>query len=208
MSNTEKTAPQSAADLVSLMNRKAPELLDLLTADDETAFEQAFTTFLDAAIRKLETNKKLFKKLDEEGLSAVFSAELGAPGMNITQETHSNGHVDLTISVGLGPIKRIKLAEAKIYNGPKYHIDGITQLLHRYTTGRELSGLLLNYVRKKNIKAIKEKLIQSIDDSKPEQLIGTCQEHPLKWSFDSTHGHSSGEEHKVSHIGINLYIEE
>lgn len=97
-----------------------------------------------------------------------------------------------------------KLAEAKIYAGPRYHIKGVGQLIGRYTTGREGRGLLISYVRKKDIKGIVEKLRAAMDAELPEKQIGPCEDHTLKWSLKTSHKHSSGEVVPVDHIGCNL----
>src|SRR5687768_1201317 len=87
----------SVFDLVERIKRKAPAYLDLLTAETDAEFEVAFDAVLGKAVVRLEENKKNFEPLDEEGLSAVLAAALTIPGMTVTQETNSNGHVDLTI---------------------------------------------------------------------------------------------------------------
>jgi hypothetical protein len=198
--------PNSAAELFDRIQRKAPAYLDLLTAETDEEFEAAFTAILDGAVRHMEKNKKNFQELNEEGLSAVLAGVLTIPGLTVTQETNSNGHVDLTIEADHCSPARIKLGEAKIYSSPSYHIKGIGQLLGRYTTGRETLGLLINYVRKPDIKAIVAKLKAEMDKELPEKQIGPCEEYPLKWSLLTKHKHSSGEVVSVGHIGFNLYL--
>jgi hypothetical protein len=197
----------SALVLVELIKRRASQYLDLLTADTEDDFEAAFNAILEKAVYHLEKNKKNLEKLDEEGLSCVIAGALMIPGLDVTQETNSNGHVDLTIeAVYCIPIRR-RLAEAKIYNGPQYHFQGLTQLLKRYTTGREGSGLILVYFRKKDIASLVRKLRDVMDTELPLQQKGATSEHVLKWSFLSTHTHSCGDDIQVGHIGCNLCIE-
>jgi hypothetical protein len=70
---------------------------------------------------------------------------------------------------------------------------------------KEDSGYILNYVRKKNIAALVKKLRKEMDDKLPFQQSGTCTDHKLKWSFSSLHDHSSGEQVKVLHIGLNVF---
>ena len=84
-------------------------------------------------------------------------------------------------------------------------MKGVAQLLGRYTTGRESSGLLLNYVRKPDIKSIIERLKTAMDSKLPENQSGPCEAHPLQWSLLTKHKHSSGELVFVAHIGCNLY---
>jgi len=154
----------------------------------------------------LEKNKKLLAKLAEEGLSAVLAGSLTMPGLIVTQETNSNGHVDLTIEADHCSPARVKLGEAKIYAGPSYHMKGVKQLLGRYTTGREAAGLLLNYVRKPDIKDITARLRTAMETQLPASQTGPCLDHILKWSFITRHKHTSGEELPICHVGCNLYI--
>src|SRR5439155_24827751 len=121
----------------------------LLNAETDEQFERAFEALLEKAVAHLEKNKVNFSQLDEVGLSGVLAAGLSTPGLSVSQETHSNGHVDLTIEADHCTPARRKLGEAKIYDGPAYHVGGLEQLLGRYTTGREGRGLLVAYFRKK-----------------------------------------------------------
>ena len=124
-------AKGSAEDLIERLKRKAPEYLDLLTAETDEEFEKAFTAVLGKAVTHLEKNKKKFSGLDEEGLSGILAGSLTIPGLTVTQETNSNGHVDLTIEADHCTPARVKLGEAKIYRSPGYHIKGIGQLIGR-----------------------------------------------------------------------------
>lgn len=189
-----------------LIQRKAPEYFNLLTAATEEEFENAFTALLQEAVAHLERNKANFNGLKEVALTAVVVAFLNIPGLKVTQEEHSNGHVDITIEAEHCVPARRKLGEAKIYAGPSYHEKGLEQLIGRYSTGREIRGVLLNYVRKADIAELIKHLRQSLDKSLPQKQKGPTQDHKLKWSFSSVHDHSSGEDLAVDHIGCNLYV--
>lgn len=128
--------------------------------------------------------------------------------MTITQETNSNGHVDLTIEADHCMPARIKLGEAKIYDGQNYHIQGLGQLIGRYMTGREGRGLLIEYVRKPDIKSKMAKIRIHMDDKLPLNQSGPSQDHVIKWAFLTEHRHSSGEDVQVGHVGCDLYLEE
>lgn len=200
--------PSNAYALVERIRQKEPEFLDLISADSDEAFETAFDVLLEKALQGLERNKKNFRTLNEEGLSAALVLALTIPGLTITQETHSNGHVDLTIEADHCMPARIKLGEAKIYDGPNYHIAGLEQLIGRYMTGREGRGLLIEYVKKPNIKAKMNSIRIRMDDRLPLNQSGPSKDHVLKWSFLTEHKHSSGENVQVGHVGCNLYFEE
>jgi hypothetical protein len=192
--------------LIELMKTKVPEYLELFTARTDEEFAAAFDVLLDKSVRDLERNKVNFKKLNEEGLSAALAHRLTMPGVAVTQETNSNGHVDITIQVYLCNPQRTKLCEAKIYDGPSYHIGGLGQLLDRYSTGRESRLLIITYVKKKNINGLIQKLRGQLDRDRPLRQKGATRDHAMKWSFVTTHVHGSGDELEVGHIGCNLHI--
>jgi hypothetical protein len=186
--------------------KKSPELLDLFTAETEQEFEVAFDKWLERAIIGLETNKLNFQEMKEVGLTGALALALNMPGIDVHQEPNSNGHVDLLIEVWLGVRTWRKLGEAKVYDGPDYHIEGLKQLLGRYTTGRETRGVLIEYVTKANIAALMKKVRDRMDELLPESQTGACADHSLKWSFLSKHNHSCGENLEVGHIGCNLFV--
>ncbi|GIK35877.1 MAG: hypothetical protein AMXMBFR45_01710 [Gammaproteobacteria bacterium] len=196
----------SVLALVEAIKRKAPAFLDLITATTSAEFETAFNSILERAVVQLESNKKNLEKLDEEGLSAVFAMALTIPGLTVSQETNSNGHVDLTIEATYCFPMRKKLGEAKIYDGPVYHEKGLQQLVTRYSTGRECRGLMIVYVRKANIADLVVKLRKHMDSKLPLLQQGATQDYTLKWSFLSTHKHSCGDDLQVSHILCNLHV--
>jgi len=195
----------SIFELIEQIKKKAPEYLDLLTAKTDEEFETAFDAVLDKAVRHLEKNSKNFKKLNEVGLSGALAGSLSIPGLTVTQEAHSNGHVDLIIEADHCIPNRTKLAEAKIYGGPEYHISGMSQLLDRYSTGSEGRGLLISFVRQQDIKSLIANLRKKMDKELPLQQTKPTQNHKLKWSFLSMHTHSSGEELELGHVGCNLF---
>jgi hypothetical protein len=205
MNNLEEK--DTALALVEMLKRKAPEYLDLFTAQTDADFEKAFDVLLERSVAGLEVNKNNFVELDEEALSAILALALSTPGLSVTQETQSNGHVDITITADHCVPLRKKLGEAKIWDGPEYHIKGIKQLLDRYTTGREGRGLVITYVKKRNIKGLFTNLRKTMNEKRPCKQTADTIDHILKWSFISTHAHSCGETLEVGHIGCNLYAE-
>lgn len=192
-------------DFLELMKKASPDFVKLATASTPAEFENAFLPYLEQAIIDLETNKKLFDSLLEDGLSSIICIALNKTGLHCTREQNSNGHVDLTITSKHSTPEFKKLGEAKIYRGPEYHIDGVGQLLQRYTTGRETCGVVLSYVKKENVKQLVEKLRQVMDKKLPYKQTGPCTDSPLKWSFLSNHEHSSGENLDLRHVGCNLF---
>lgn len=199
---------ESLYNLIEIIKRKAPEFIDLMAAKTDDEFESAFDALLFKAVHHLEQNKKNYMDLEEEGLTGVLAAFLSIPCLRVTQEQNSNGHVDIIIEAEHCNPPKIKLGEAKIYHGPEYHISGLKQLLERYTTGRETRGMVLAYIKKKNISDLMGKIREKMNKELPQLQKGAVIDHLIKWAFISTHEHSCGDHLQVSHIGFNLYIDD
>jgi hypothetical protein len=201
------TSDNTLLGLFDLIKLKAPELIDLYCAETDQHFDDALESLVERGVMRLEANSKNFAGLDETGLSGVFAASIEMPGLTVTQEAHSNGHVDIIIQADHCSPARKRLCEAKIYDGPEYHISGLKQLLERYTTGREGRGIVLSYVRKKGISGFVTSIRERMDDKLPCGQTGNTKDHPLKWSFKSSHNHSCGDVLDVCHVSCNLYFE-
>jgi hypothetical protein len=196
----------SAAAFFERMRQKTPELLALLSAETDEEFDSALNPVLEKAVRHLEENKKNFTKLKEEGLTAALAGNIRILNLiQVEQETNSNGHVDLIIKSIACRQEKVRLGEAKIYDGFEYHISGLEQLIDRYSTGRDPSGILIEYIRKANIKKLVNDLRNRMDKELPLQQTDKSAEHKIKWSFITYHKHSSGEDLKVQHICCNLF---
>jgi len=196
----------SLYELTDQIREFSPEHLDVFASLTDDQFELTFDALLGKALDGMEKNKKNHQSLKEPGLSGVFALAMTVPGLAVTQEENSNGHADLTFQVYRAGIARRILGEAKIHDGPKYHIDGIKQLLG-YMTGRELRGLMVVYMRKPGGSMLMKNVRDTMDTDKPENQQGPTTSHPLKWAFDSNHLHSCGENIRVSHVACNLYVE-
>lgn len=197
----------SAAGLITEIRKKAPEYIDLLTAKTDDDFDKAFDAVLGPVIARMEENKVNFASLDEVGLTAVLCTGLSVPGVTASAEKHSNGHVDLTIEANHCVPVRKKLGEAKIWNGYEYHVSGLAQLIERYSTGRETSGLLIIYFQKHSgIDMLIRRLREEMDDKLPCRQQGEAVDHVHKWSFRSSHSHDSGIALQISHVGCNMYV--
>lgn len=62
-------------------------------------------------------------------------------------------------------------------------------------------------MRKANGSVLMNKVRYTMDADKPEDQQGETTSHPLKWAFDSTHLHSSGDMMRISHVACNLYVD-
>ncbi len=182
-----------------------PELRRLFTASTPQDFDAFLDLHFERCIQRMEAEAHHLADDHEEKLSAFLAAALSIPGLSVVREGYSNGHVDLTIKSEslLNPEQR--LAEAKIYNGPAYHAQAIDQLLARYSTGRQPTGYVVEYVKKPGIANIVTRLRKQADDDLPVGQSGSTTDHAMKWAYVSQHLHSSEELVRVIHVNINLH---
>jgi len=188
-----------------LRSRISDEYLKLLCSESDSEFDQVLEGILERAIDYLERNANFLNGLNEDTITAFLIAYLNMPGLRATQQEHTNGHVDLTIEAEHTPPLRRRLGEAKIYAGPEYHRKGLEQLVNRYQTGREGTGILVEYVQKPNIKGLTDKMKEYMDTNKPCAQNGISQDHRIHWAFVTHHLHTSGELVRVVHLSCNLY---
>ena len=199
----DKVKPEDT--LATLVSALPVASRDLITAKTKVEFDLAFAAIVVESVQRLERDSKNLSVLSEDGLSTVFVGFVnGTRALIATREEFSNGHVDMTFRAPLSRPSREVLGEAKIFNYYQWHEEGLLQLITRYSTGREDRGLLLVYVKMKNIRKHMESLQTELNRLLPCDQTKPCEGHSTRWSFITTHKHSSGEELEVWHLGCNL----
>lgn len=197
----------NAYEYFDLINRISPITRKIISAQTEEEFDDVFDDWLVQAIDQLERDKAHYHQMSEDGISGALANALRTGEILVTREENSNGHVDLTIKRLCALPPMTKLGEAKIWKGKKYHIEGLDQLINRYSTGRGCRGFVISYVKKRNIKNKFNNLRDYINQTKPHDFEGQCKDHKIKWSFLSSHKHTSGDVIDICHLGCNLYVD-
>ena len=182
-----------------------PALRMLFEAKTAGDFDKFLDRHLEECVQRMEAEAHHLTDDSEEKLSAFLAAAISMPGLAVVREGYSNGRVDLTIKSESIQSPERRLAEAKIYGGPKYHAQAIEQLISRYSTGRQSRGYVIEYVKNPGIAEIVLKLRDRADIELPVQQQGGTQDHQMKWAYSSNHRHSSHEIVKVVHVNINLH---
>lgn len=192
---------------------------------------QEFLEFLyddiDFAIDRLSRHRDKYSKgltinpkQGEDLINCTICDLLTARGWNAEHDTHVNGNADIVVSLKYEPYEWI--GEAKIRSGNTNLEKGMKQLLHRYSTGRNLQnfGGLVIYIDGTSI-SLKEILEDwqkfillpskdSLDDDgillpalSPVKKIEPCNENQL--IFYSIHKHpSTGLDYTVRHMIIDF----
>lgn len=184
-----------------------PEILaNVVRAKTNDEFDQAIENLFELAVDNLERNANFFANASEEAITCNLVSFLTTPGvLYVTQETYSNGHVDITIERLYNTPFFRRLGEAKIYDGAVYHVKGLDQLVRRYSTGREGSGFVIEYVKIPKISDVVVSIRKHMDSNKPCLQQGDSQDHKIRWAFVTNHQHSSGENFRVLHLSCNLH---
>lgn len=174
-----------------------------LLAESQEDFAIQVQEILEEVIDEIERGSRELSLLCENGLSSVLVIGINGRGVNAEREANSNGHVDITISSVSRRSNRI-LGEAKIYDGPVYHVTGMTQLLRRYATGRFQTGFVIEYVKREGIAQVVEAIRLHLDGALPLQQRGPSADHPIRWAFRTEHTHSSDDLYTILHFSCNL----
>jgi hypothetical protein len=182
-----------------------PELRRLFTESGADEFDAFLDLHFERCVQRMEAEAHHLASDGEEKLSAFLAAALSMPGLSVVREGYSNGRVDLTIKSEsfLSPEQR--LAEAKIYDGHAYHTQAIGQLISRYSTGRQPTGYVIEYIKKAGISTIVARLRKQADAEMPECQEGSTAAHAMNWAYVSRHRHSSEELLRIVHVNVNLH---
>jgi hypothetical protein len=182
-----------------------PGLRGVLESSETEAFDHYLERHIEQCVGDMEAEAHHLIEDSEEKLSAYLAAALRHPGLGVQRESYSNGRVDLTIWQDgvVGGQKR--LVEAKIYDGPVYHVEALEQLIRRYSTGRMRTGYVFEYVKKKGIATLVKRLRDHADKTKPLAQHGNTAAHAMRWAYESHHLHTSDELFRVVHVGVNLF---
>ncbi len=120
-----------------------PVLRKLFEARTAEEFDDFLDLHFEECVQRMEAEAHHLNGDCEEKLSAFLAATLSMPGLSVVREGYSNGRVDLTIKSESINTPQRRLAEAKIYSGPSYHVQAIAQLISRYSTGRQSRGYVV-----------------------------------------------------------------
>ena len=182
-----------------------PGLRGILESDDSEEFDGYLEKHIEQCVSAMEAEAHHLNRDSEEKLSAFLAASLRHPGLGVRRESYSNGRVDLTIWQEGVVGGQERLAEAKIYSGPAYHVAALKQLITRYSTGRMRSGYVFEYVKKQGIATLVKSLRVHADKNKPLDQHGDTSTHAMTWAYESQHMHSSDDLFRVVHVNVNLF---
>lgn len=195
----------ASPDALLTWAERYPELALLFDpSGSEEDHDNALERLIDGAVRWLEDNANDLKGSSENLLSTTLAGKISMPGLRAVRERNVNGHVDITIEIEHSYPHRRWLAEAKKWKGESWHVEGMEQLIDRYSTGRDRSGYVFDYVQKPDIEGKWKALRAGLDKTRPLGQEAACTDHPAAWAFETFHKHRSGRTIRVVHYGVNL----
>jgi hypothetical protein len=191
-------------NIADYLDRFSPPQLRVMLANSDAEFVDAVEASLESAVQHMEAGASFNHNRDERALVHELVGCLAGGGLLAQNEAHSNGHVDVTVVHWQHHGWRV-LGECKIYHGPAHHLDGCQQLLSRYATGRLPRSFCLDFVKEPEIRQKMQGIRDQMDANRPLNQRDTSRDHAMRWAFLTTHGHSSGEEVAILHVGCNIH---
>jgi hypothetical protein len=165
---------------------------------------QALYFDLDSAIERLEANAHRVQSDGEEKLTNYLAVQLAAAGYDASCETDVRGHTDLKIENRSAQV--LWIAESKLHSSHEKNIDGMLQLMSRYTSGRHSDAGFLLFIRQPSAALILERWRSTVQTD--ERLACTAVEnHSRCATFSSDHDHPSGFKLIVRHHAILLFYD-
>jgi hypothetical protein len=153
-------------------------------------------------LRNIEETANHRQDDSEDRITVDIVMMLRQSGFNATHDTETRGHVDIRVTNK----SFVWLGEAKIHSTYDWLLDGLKQLLSRYTTGRENGSGLLIYICGANAQSVMEKWRGRLEDGSECGLKKT-EDNDEKLTFWSIHQHTgSGLDIRTKHIGVSLYF--
>jgi hypothetical protein len=170
----------------------------------QSAFLEALYFDLDGAIERLEANAHRNQSDGEEKLTNFLVAQLAAAGYDASCETDVRGHTDLKIENRSAQV--VWIAESKLHWSHEKNIEGMLQLMTRYTSGRHSNAGFLLFIRQPGAALILKRWRTAVQTDARLACTGV-QGHSHQATFSSNHDHSSGFKLLVRHYGVLLFYD-
>lgn len=159
-------------------------------------FYEVLASDLRKALRNLEDVRDRYRTSSEDTITSTVVIALRQVGYCATQDTYSAGHPDIVVDSSALDLKW--LAETKIHKDYQYAIDGLKQLVTRYSSGRDPSGGFLLYTRVADAADVCKNLRAAITADNALQLR-RFEDGDHFTRFRSVHLHPTGTEYAVDH---------
>jgi hypothetical protein len=169
-------------------------------------FIEALHRDVDEGIRILEGNANEFSEEDtgETELSSFIYTYLKGRGYNVSCEPHERGHVD--IKVNSSALNLLWLAEAKKHGKYEADIDGVRQLLTRYSSGFDTVGAVILYVWNQGAAKVAQEFRDGVAADPICATVKSDDDGPTPFRFRTTHSHPASVEYTIRHHVVLLYI--
>lgn len=194
----------NAAEYFEYLRLANPPTLRVWVAEEPAEFCGAVEDAVECALQQMEGMARQYSALCELGLSGTLALLLQAAGLDAASEPYHNGHVDVLVRQ---PAKRhfVMLGECKIYRGYKHHLEGCTQIMKRYASGREARTFSLDFFQQPEMYAKLIELREGFDANRPLDEDGGPEDHRIKGAFLTRHKHFTATIVEILHLGCNVF---
>jgi hypothetical protein len=170
----------------------------------QSLFLEALYFDLGSAIERLESNAHRVQSDGEEKLTNYLAVQLAAAGYDASCETDVRGHTDLKVENRSAQV--VWIAESKLHSSHEKNIDGMLQLMTRYTSGRHSDAGFLLFIRQPSAALILERWRSAVQ-ADARLACTAVGNHSHQATFSSDHDHPSGFKLFVRHHGILLFYD-
>lgn len=170
----------------------------------QSAFLEALYFDLEGAIERLEANAHQAQSDGEEKLTGFLAAQLAAAGYDACCEPDVRGHTDLKIENRSAHV--VWIAESKLHSSHEKNIDGMLQLMTRYTSGRHRNAGFLLFIRQPSAALILKRWRAAVQ-ADARLACTSVEDLSRQATFSSDHDHPSGFKLLVRHYGVLLFYD-
>lgn len=187
------------AELEELVPCVAKKMVATTTEDRVRAIECA----IDSAAMEINDDRKDLQKESEDALTSHIKTHLKAMGFRATHDTGSGGHPDLVVQ-DIGNFQWV--AEAKIYRGNEWLLQGFDQLYQRYISGIDgrRHGELIVFCYRENVDEVLENWIQHLREVRHNVAVQKGEASAV-WRSNHDSLAADGKIY-IRHKGISIFL--
>lgn len=171
--------------------------------DGKARFLEVLEKDFDLSIRELEDNAQHHQDSSEDALTRILVGPLRLLGYDAKSDPNTRGHVDILVESRRLNLKWI--GEAKKHAGYDKDVEGVLQLITRYTSGADDHGAVVLYVFNRNAARMTAEWRTVLTDEPRCETIRLIDDARTVFRFRSVHRHPSGIEYMVRHHIVLLH---
>ena len=164
---------------------------------------RAIECAIDSAAMQINDDRKDLQNISEDALTSHIRSHLNGMGFPATHDTGSGGHPDLVVKYGA---HFQWVAEAKIYRGNEWLLQGFDQLYQRYISGIDgrRHGELIVFCYREKVDEVLENWIQRLREARKSVAVEKGEASAV-WRSNHDSLAADGKVY-IRHKGISIFL--